>query len=86
MNERQAKSVATRDSALGLTAMGIFLMFGAAMADLVAVTFLWPGTFLDRIWRLNLAAYRQLEPPGGKVGFSLPTAEPRSGSRCQRLV
>jgi hypothetical protein len=53
----------------GFTAIGIFLLFGALMASLAAVTLLWRGTALDRIWALNPAAYRQLAPLGGIVGI-----------------
>lgn len=54
----------------GITAVGIFLFFGAAMAGLAGVTLSWPGTGLDRMWNLNLPAYRQLAPLGRGVGFS----------------
>ncbi|MGB2676140.1 MAG: hypothetical protein WAN12_03555 [Candidatus Acidiferrum sp.] len=69
MVEQQIRLIEKRDSSFGLTAMGIFLVFAAAMAALARATLLWRGTFLDPIWTLNRAAYRQLEPLGGKVGF-----------------
>ena len=53
----------------GFTAMGMFLFFGATMAALAAVTLLWRGTPLDRIWSLNPTAYRQLAPLGTGVGL-----------------
>ncbi|MGB8114043.1 MAG: hypothetical protein WCF22_09720 [Candidatus Sulfotelmatobacter sp.] len=52
----------------GFVAIGIFLVFGAAMAALAATTLLWRGTGLDRIWTLNPTAYRQLCPLGSKIG------------------
>jgi hypothetical protein len=53
----------------GFVAIGIFLVFGAAMAALAATTLLWRGTALDRIWTLNPTAYRQLSPLGSKIGI-----------------
>lgn len=46
----------------GITAIGIFLLFGALMAFFAGTTLIWPGTVLDRLWALNLRAYRQLAP------------------------
>lgn len=69
MVDQRLRSIERKDSSFGLTAMGIFLVFAAAMAALAGTTLLWRGTFLDPIWTLNRAAYRQLEPLGGKVGF-----------------
>ena len=53
----------------GFTAIGIFLFFGAIMASLAAITLLWRGTALDRLWALNPSAYKQLAPLGGIVGI-----------------
>jgi hypothetical protein len=53
----------------GFTAIGIFLYFGATMATLAAVTLLWRGTILDRVWSLNPRAYEQLAPLGATVGI-----------------
>jgi hypothetical protein len=53
----------------GFTAMGIFLFFGSITASLAAVTLLWRGTVLDRIWALNPMAYKQLAPLGDTVGI-----------------
>jgi hypothetical protein len=39
------------------------------MASLAGTTLIWPGTPLDRIWRLNPEAYRELEPLGRIVGI-----------------
>ncbi len=44
----------------GFTAIGIFLFFGGGMASLAAITLLWRGTFLDRVWVLNPTAYQEL--------------------------
>jgi hypothetical protein len=52
----------------GLTAMGIFLIFGACMSSLAGLTLAFPGTAIDRIWILNPRAYQQLAPLGGGVG------------------
>ncbi|MGE5053743.1 MAG: hypothetical protein ACM3WP_06220 [Acidobacteriota bacterium] len=58
----QARINETRRSAAGLTAVGVFLCFGAAMAALAAITLLWPGTPLESMWSLNRVAYSQLFP------------------------
>jgi hypothetical protein len=62
-----------QNSPRGLTAVAAFLFFGAAMASLAATTLIFPGTFLDRAWRLNPVAYAQLSPLGPPIGigFSL---------------
>jgi len=39
------------------------------MASLAAITLLWPGTALDRVWALNPMAYKQLAPMGVLVGI-----------------
>ena len=40
------------------------------MASLAATTLIFPGTFLDRAWRLNPVAYAQLAPLGAPVGMA----------------
>jgi hypothetical protein len=51
-----------------LTAVGIFLFFGASMALLAGTTLLWRGTVLDRVWVLNAPAHQQLAPLGKAAG------------------
>jgi hypothetical protein len=53
----------------GMTALGIFLFFGALMAFFAGTTLVWQGTFLDRIWELNPRAYALLRPLGKMVGI-----------------
>jgi hypothetical protein len=53
----------------GMTAMGLFLLFGAILAFLAGTTLLWRGTPLDRIWALNPRAYKELAPFGVAVGI-----------------
>jgi hypothetical protein len=53
----------------GITAVGIFLFFGATMAALAGTTLVFPGTILDRVWALNPMAYRQLAPVGRIAGM-----------------
>ena len=43
--------------------------FGAMMASLAAIILLLPGTSLDRAWKLNPTAYKQLSPLGSKIGI-----------------
>jgi uncharacterized membrane protein (DUF2068 family) len=52
-----------------LTAVALFLLFGTAMASLAGITLIFPGTVLDRAWRLNPVAYAQLAPLGAPVGI-----------------
>ena len=59
----------TTESPRGKTAMGIFLLFGAAMASLAGATLVWRGSAFDRMWTLNLRAYRELAPLGKVVGI-----------------
>ena len=44
----------------GITAVGVFLFFGATMASIAGTTLTWPGTFLDRLWVLNPTAHKPL--------------------------
>jgi ABC-type branched-subunit amino acid transport system permease subunit len=52
-----------------MTAIGVFLFFGAIMASLAGTTLIWRGTLLDHMWTLNAPAYRQLSPFGKTVGI-----------------
>lgn len=52
-----------------MTAIGIFLFFGALMACFAGATLVWRGTFLDHMWELNPRAYEQLGPFGKMVGI-----------------
>jgi hypothetical protein len=53
----------------GITAMGVFPFFGAAMAGLSGITLVWPGTALDQARVLNPLAHRELAPHGWMVGI-----------------
>jgi hypothetical protein len=52
-----------------MTAVGIFLLFGAVMASLAGTTLVWQGSALDRIWILNPHAHKELAPFGKAVGI-----------------
>lgn len=54
----------------GLTFVAAFLFFGATMALLAGITLSFPGTILDRVWRLNPVAYAQLSPLGVPMGVA----------------
>jgi len=56
----------------GWLAIGIFLLWGAAMATLAGITLIWPGTFLDHAWALNPAGHAGLTALGRWVGFVFP--------------
>ncbi len=53
----------------GLTAVGIFLVFGAVMATLAGTSLRWPRTYLDDMWILNPRAHRDLAPYGPVAGL-----------------
>lgn len=50
--------------------MSVFLVFGATMATLAGITLLFPGSFLDPIWRLNPEAGEQLRQLGRGIGIA----------------
>jgi len=56
-----------RESPAGMTAIAVFLFFGAVMASIAGTTLIWHGTTLDYVWTLNAVAYRQLSPLGKTV-------------------
>jgi hypothetical protein len=68
-NERRVHEASDAPKPSVFSAVGIFLFFGATMASLAAITLLWRGTSLDRIWSLNPTAHRQLMPLGRSVGI-----------------
>jgi hypothetical protein len=67
-NERGVQQASDAPKPSGFAAVGIFLFLGATLASLAAITLLWRGTSLDRIWSLNPNAYTQLAPLGWSVG------------------
>ncbi len=38
---------------IGITALSIFFLFGASMSLIASVSLLFPGSFLEPMWRLN---------------------------------
>jgi hypothetical protein len=52
-----------------MTAIGVFLFFGASMAFLAGTTLIWKGAVLDHMWNLNAPAYKQLSPLGKTIGI-----------------
>jgi hypothetical protein len=55
----------------GITAFGVFLLWGAGTASLAGITLVWPRTALDHIWSLNPRAHAQLAPLGSVAGLGL---------------
>lgn len=43
----------SRTRPIGITALSLFFMFGAAMSFMAFVSLLFPGSFLEVMWRLN---------------------------------
>ena len=71
MRGRHSSSVeptAGEESRWAMTAIGVFLFFGAVMASLAGTTLIWHGTLLDHMWVLNAPAHKQLAPFGKTVG------------------
>lgn len=68
-DERTVHGLTGAPAPSGFSAIGLFLFFGAIMASLAAITLMWRGTSLDRLWALNPTAYKQLAPLGGTVGI-----------------
>ncbi len=62
-------AVARDEMPRGITAVGLFLFFGATMASLAGARLTWPGTSLDRMWVLNPTAHRQLATLGKPAGI-----------------
>jgi hypothetical protein len=68
-NEHRVHEPSDAPTPSGFAAIGVFLFFGATMASLGAISLIWRGTSLDRMWSLNPTAYRQLLPLGRSVGM-----------------
>jgi uncharacterized membrane protein (DUF2068 family) len=51
--------------------VGVFLLAGTVVAIVTGVSLAHPGTFLDRIWNLNRAAYVQFTFLGTLAGYML---------------
>jgi hypothetical protein len=56
----------------GWSAIGIFLLFGAAMATLAGITLIFPGTVLDRAWVLNQRGHAGLLAAPRILGYAFP--------------
>ena len=53
----------------GITAIGVFLLFGAVMAFIAGTSLITRGTAFHRMWALNPRAYDKLVPLGKSVGL-----------------
>src|SRR5258707_5311869 len=65
----RAEASVRGESRRAMTAIGVFLFFGAIMAFLAGTTLIFQGTLLDHMWTLNAPAYKQLSPFGKTVGI-----------------
>src|SRR5258706_3058354 len=68
---RERRAIVHGKFSRALTAIGIFLFFGAVIASLAGTTLLWRGTVLERMWTLNPTAYKQLVPFGASASVLL---------------
>ena len=66
---RSMRSDQAAKSHTGITAVGLFLLFGSVMALLAGIALSWKGSALDRVWRLNPHAYQHLAPLGKLAGI-----------------
>jgi len=62
--------VKSNNRSFGLTAMAVFLFFEATMETLPGITLLFPGSFLDPMWRFNPEAGEQLRHLGRGIGIA----------------
>src|SRR6266481_4931759 len=69
LRPQRTDAVARDEMPRGITAVGVFLFFGATIASLAGATLAWPGTSLDRTWVLNPTAHRQLATLGKPAGI-----------------
>ena len=46
-------TIISRPRPFGITALSIFFLFGAVISFTVFVSLIFPGTFLEPMWRLN---------------------------------
>ena len=60
----------SNNRSFGLTAMAVFLFFEATMETLPGITLLFPGSFLDPMWRFNPEAGEQLRHLGRGIGIA----------------
>ena len=58
----------TPRSRAGFIAVGLFLFFAASTASFGGLTLIFPGTILDRAWKLNPRAYAELVAEGRIAG------------------
>src|SRR5712692_4737491 len=69
----------------GMTAIGVFLLFGAVMAFIAGTSLLRRGTALDRMWALNPRAYDELAI-GQDRGSLVSVACSGAHTRCHSLA
>ena len=50
---------------IAITGLSIFFFFGAAMSIIASASLLFPGSFLESMWRLNPRAHEVFSRMGG---------------------
>jgi len=69
----------------GIAALSVFFGFGAAMAGIAAASLVFPGTFLDPMWRLNPRARTAFDALGIGAPLLLAVVSLACGLACAGL-
>jgi uncharacterized membrane protein (UPF0136 family) len=65
------KEIMQSNRPIGVFVVSLFLFAGTGIAAVTGFSLLWPGTFVDRLWTLNPAAYAEFASLGRVSGILL---------------